>query len=226
MELLNRKNLLSSGVVANNRMNRERRLAGSNSYRKDLFFDATDFLRKRLTNSEPAAWLDIGCGSGRALIEAARVLEDFSGNWQITGIDLAGMFYEYPAALSNLKLIETAVEDFDPPRQFDLITSVHGLHYIGDKLAIIRKAARWLKADGFFAANLELQNLKLAGKRNSARAFSAFLRKAGFTVDSRKHLISLPGKRDFDLPFTYLGADDKTGPNYTGQPVVDSYYEL
>lgn len=26
------------------------------------------------------------------------------------------------------------------------------------------------------------------------------------------------------LPYAYLGADDGTGPNYTGQPAVDSYY--
>ena len=29
-----------------------------------------------------------------------------------------------------------------------------------------------------------------------------------------------------DLPYRYLGADDRAGPNYTGQPAVDSYYEM
>jgi len=28
-----------------------------------------------------------------------------------------------------------------------------------------------------------------------------------------------------ESPFRFLGADDTTGPNYTGQPVVNSYYE-
>ena len=207
-------------------MNRERRLAGGNSYGKDLSFDAARFLRARLARSGAASWLDIGCGSGRALIEAAQLFGDPSGGLRITGIDLAGMFDEYPAELSPLELLETAIEDFEPPGKFDLITSVHGLHYIGDKLAVLQKAARWLKTDGFFTANLELQNLKLAGKRRSPRTFSAFLRKVGFVVDSRKHLLLLPGSRRFDLPFRYLGADDQTGPNSTGQPVVDSYYEL
>ncbi len=27
------------------------------------------------------------------------------------------------------------------------------------------------------------------------------------------------------LPFTYLGADDQAGPNYTKQPAVNSLYE-
>jgi len=27
-----------------------------------------------------------------------------------------------------------------------------------------------------------------------------------------------------DLPYTYLGADDRAGANYTGQPAVHSYY--
>ena len=29
-----------------------------------------------------------------------------------------------------------------------------------------------------------------------------------------------------NLPYRYLGADDQAGPNYTGQPAVDSYYEV
>ncbi len=33
------------------------------------------------------------------------------------------------------------------------------------------------------------------------------------------------GPRKLDLPYRYLGADDRSGPNYTGQPAVTSYYE-
>ena len=216
---------MSSGVVANNRMNRERGISGSNSYRKDLSFDVTAFLREKTAAAEKVSWLDIGCGTGRALIEAARDFKDCAGNLRIIGIDLAGMFHPCPAELKHLKLLETPVEDFEPPEKFDLITSVHNLHYIGDKLAVINKAAGWLKTDGYFAANLELRNLKLAGKQDSSKTFAGLLRKAGFVVDNRKHLITLQGNRNFDPPFRYLGADDKAGPNSTGQPVVDSYYE-
>ncbi len=76
-----------------------------------------------------------------------------------------------------------------------------------------------------FLANLELKSLKLIESQNSKRIFSGFLRKQGFTVDNRKHLLALKGKRNFTLPFEYLGADTEAGPNFTGQPAVDSYYK-
>jgi hypothetical protein len=34
----------------------------------------------------------------------------------------------------------------------------------------------------------------------------------------------LNSPRDLDLPYDYLGADDRAGANYTGQPTVHSYY--
>ena len=213
-------------------MNRERGIAGKNSYEKDLSFNPLEFLQKRLLKNEPVSWLDICCGTGRALIEAAHFFagfgqaENLSGKLQITGIDLAGMFQEYPAELKYLKLLESAVEEFEPRQKFDLITCVHGLHYVGDKLSIIQKAARLLKEDGIFLANLELRNLKLVEKQNSHQVFSDFFRQQGFAVDTRKHLLSLKDQRNFDLPFSYLGADDKAGPNSTGQPAVDSYYKI
>ena len=33
------------------------------------------------------------------------------------------------------------------------------------------------------------------------------------------------GRMTIDLPYRYLGTDDRAGPNYTGQPAVDLYYE-
>jgi SAM-dependent methyltransferase len=231
-ELLNQEKLLNSGVVANNRMNRGRGCLGKNSYRKDLSFDPVEFLQERLMNNESVSWLDIGCGEGRALIEAATFFtdnnsqENLSKKLRIIGIDLAGMFREYSPELKYLTLLEISVEDYEPVQKFDLITCVHSLHYVGDKLSVIRKATRSLKEDGRFVANLELKNLKLAEKQNSTGTFSRFLRKQGFTVDYRKHLLALQGKRSFDLPFDYLGADDKAGPNSTGQPAVDSFYKF
>lgn len=231
-ELLDNRKLLVSGIVANNRMNRERGILGNNSYRKDLSFNAVEFLEKRSRAAESAAWLDICCGEGRALIETAEIFagcgraENPSRSLQIIGIDLAGMFRQNRPELKGLNLLETAVEDFEPPQKFDLITCVHGLHYIGDKLSVIRKAAEWLKADGIFLANLELNNLKLVDKADSGKIFTGFFRNNGFVFNKRKHLLSLQGNRLFDLPFEYLGADDKAGPNYTGQPAVDSYYKF
>jgi hypothetical protein len=51
------------------------------------------------------------------------------------------------------------------------------------------------------------------------------LRAAGFTYDSRTRRIRRAGPFSGTLPFRYLGADDRAGPNYTGQPAVSSSYE-
>jgi SAM-dependent methyltransferase len=231
-ELLNQKKLLTSGVVANNRMNRSRGCAGSNSYQKDLSIDVIEFLQQKLVNNDSVEWLDICCGEGRALIETATFFanrdagENSSNNLRITGIDLAGMFREFPADLARLQFLEMPIEEFKPLQEFDLITCVHGLHYLGDKLSVIQNAASWLKKDGIFLANLELNSLRLFEKKNAQRVFSAFLRKQGFEFNSKKHLLTLKGKKVFDLPFEYLGADDQAGPNYTGQPAIDSHYKI
>ncbi|MEV4144021.1 hypothetical protein AB0J40_10155 [Amycolatopsis sp. NPDC049691] len=51
------------------------------------------------------------------------------------------------------------------------------------------------------------------------------LRAAGFSYDPRARRIRRDGHFTGTLPFRYLGADDRAGPNYTGQPAVRSYYE-
>src|SRR5258708_16035460 len=85
--------LESSSVVANAAMNRERNLAGPNSYSRDLGFDVKGFLIERLEKQQRVAWLDLCCGTGKALIQAAEICqqEGFSAQISITGIDLAGM---------------------------------------------------------------------------------------------------------------------------------------
>lgn len=114
MHLLNSKELETSSVVANCTMNRERRLAGSNSYGRELGLDILDFLRAR-SHVAPVRWIDLCCGIGRALIEAATELaQDNDTKYiKIEGIDLAGLFdpNSYPNVLS---LYEQAVESWEP----------------------------------------------------------------------------------------------------------------
>lgn len=230
--LLNNSILLDSSVVANNRMNRGRGCLGSNGYQKDLSFNPIDFLKERLVNNKFVSWLDICCGEGRALVETATYFADLersenaSFNLRLIGLDLAGMFCVFPSGLKNLTLLEISIEEYQPEQKFDLITCVHGLHYIGDKISVIRKAAQFLKKDGIFLANLDLKNLKLLEEQNSSKIFTEFFSAKGFIFDKRKHLLCLKGGKIFDSPFIYKGADDKTGPNYTGQPAVDSYTKL
>lgn len=225
--LLDQAKLLSSGVVANNLMNRARVCAGGNGYQKDLKFELMEFLAKRLADGKEVGWLDLCCGEGRALIEVAEMFaaQNQFLNLRIIGVDLVGMFQTVTPLPESLTFVASAVEDFDPgAMRFDLITCVHGLHYLGDKLACLQKAAAWLKPDGVFLANLDVKNLKISGETKPARKFASFLRKNGFCYDAGKHLLTLHGAKNFEVPFEYLGADDAAGANYTGQAVVDSYY--
>ncbi len=227
MRLLCDDELERSAVVANCRMNRERDLTGSNGYAKEVGFHPLDFLKGRIAPGRPAAWLDLCCGSGKALIEAARIVHENGPGTEIeiVGVDLVGMFHRPDPGLSCLRLVEASLRTWHPDRSFDLITCVHGLHYVGDKLGLIARAASWLVEDGMFVASLDLHNLKFADGRQAGRKLTSDLRRSGLEYDRRRRLVVCRGRKAVDLPYRYLGADDRAGPNYTGQPAVDSYYE-
>lgn len=222
--LLKLSALEKSSIVANSLMNRQRKCSGGNSYQKELSFDILEFLKNRLNKNSEINWLDVACGQGNALIEAAESLAGQNKNLQIIGIDLAGMFQSFPPELDFLKLIETSFENFSTKTDFDLITCVHGLHYIGDKLAFMQKAISMLKTDGIFLANLDLDNFKFENGKKANRIIAKSLRNNGFEFDSKKHLLICRGRKEIKFDFEYLGADDTAGANYTGQAVVDSYY--
>ncbi|TWT29310.1 class I SAM-dependent methyltransferase [Blastopirellula retiformator] len=220
--LLERKALERSDIVANSQMNRRRGLTDANSYQRELGCDPVDILRDVCRQHGHAAWLDLCCGSGKALIEAAAIAKEESLLLKIVGIDLVDMF-DARCEQEGLQLIAASVDDYQPALPFDLITSVHGLHYLGDKLGVIAKAARWLTSGGRFVANLDAKNLRLEGRRTSNLIFK-YLRTAGFQYSPRMKRLELQGPCELDLPLAYLGADDSAGPNYTGQAAVDSYY--
>lgn len=226
MDLLPDDELARSPVVANCQMNRERSLAGSNGYDRELGFHPIDELRSRHESGQPLAWLDLCCGTGKALVEAVRIARDEGLDLEIVGVDLVGTFPTGKFSPPGLRLLEANLDRWRPDRPFDLITCVHGLHYIGDKLGLLTRASSWLTADGLFAASLDLANLVLAGGRPATRAFAASLRRSGFAYEARRHLLTRRGSADVSLPYRYLGALDNAGPNYTGQPAVDSFYEV
>jgi SAM-dependent methyltransferase len=225
--------LAASSVVANNAMNRERQLRGVNSYVRELGFDPLDSLLARLGDSgeldqsvhRSVGWLDLCCGSGRALIQAAEALQHggHGDRAAIVGVDLVDGFASRGSA-PGLHLVSASVAEWMPDRRFDLITCVHGLHYVGDKLAVLTRAASWLTDTGVLIADLDLSSIRLPGGRPAGRRLTTRLRESGFTYDSRRHVIICIGRRTVLLPYTYLGADDRSGPNYTGQPAVHSYY--
>lgn len=204
MSLLDDESLWRSSVVANCEMNRERGLA---SYRRELGID--------LALRPGARWVDLCCGSGKALAEAAR--EDVT----IVGVDLVD---HHVSARPGLSFVVVPVDQWEPDAPVDLVTCVHGLHYVGDKLGLLVRAASWLASGGRFVANFDVASVRRADGSPFGRVLTKALREAGFSYDNRTRRISYTGGGRPWLPFGYLGADDAAGPNYTGQPAVHSYY--
>lgn len=226
--LLDDAALEQSGVVANCRMNRERELVGTNSYTADLRLNPLEFLQERLRSMPTVAWLDLCCGSGRALIQAAEFFHSrgIADRVRIVGVDLVPMFQPQPPEPSQLRLMRGSLHSWNPDGRFDLITCVHGLHYVGDKLGVMTRAASWLKPDGLFLAHLDLRNVQLVDRKNAASILGRAFKTAGLNYDRARRVISCRGHRTVHLPCVYLGADDSVGPNFTGQPAVASIYAL
>ena len=228
MDLIPDDRLERSSVVANCAMNRERGLTGSNGYGRELGWDVVPMLRERSARTdEPARWLDLCCGSGRALLEAAEQLGT-AAPVEILGLDLVDHFAPLPQPNTVVRLRTGSVTTWSPPdgQRFDTITCVHGLHYVGDKLAVLSRVAAWLKPDGVFTASFDAASVRRSDGSPLGRSLTSALRRAGFAYDARNRRISRPGGGAAALPFIYLGADDAAGPNYTGQPAVHSYYDV
>lgn len=219
-ELLNDERLARSAVVANCAMNRERQLEGPNSYTRELGFHPLKRLAQREAGPGPARWLDLCCGSGRALVQAA----DQAGPAEITGVDLVDFFAPVPPSARSPRLVCADATAWEPESRFDLITCVHGLHYIGDKLGLLSRAVGWLADGGLLVADFDAASVRLPDGRPAGRPLSAALREAGFTYDPRRRRVTHDGIRKAPFPYAYLGADDQAGPGYTGQPAVHSYY--
>jgi SAM-dependent methyltransferase len=225
MELLGDDALERSGVVVNCQMNRQRTLTGSNGYTKELRLNPLDFLLTR--SGAKVRWLDLCCGEGKALGEAAQIIHEqgLDDKFDIVGVDLVAPPTPAEPEESYLRLLQASLGQWLPIGRFDLITCVHGLHYIGDKLGIVVRAASWLTGDGHFVANLDISNIKFADGRVASRIVAKELRRTGFNYDNRKKLVLCSRRIEAQLPFRYCGANDQAGPNYTKQPAVDSYYE-
>ena len=212
--LLDEKSLTRSSVVANSTMNRERGLLGTNSYTKDLGFAPLLWLK----TCEGGHWLDLCCGSGLALIEAAGLCA--GQGIEIVGVDLVGLFAEGGDTFPHLRLIESPLAECVLEGPFALITCVHGLHYVGDKLGILAKYAALLSETGRLVGHLDLGNIQGIERRK----LLALLPKHGWRYDARRHLIEGTALSQ-PLPLRYLGARDHDAPNFTGQPGVNSFYE-
>ena len=203
--MLDQQRLERSPVVANNAMNRERGLTG---YQAELRFNILEHL------GPGSSWLDLCCGQGRALDEVAPLLPQV----YLEGLDLVDFFT--PSVNARVLRHLSSLESYRPQRQFSLITCVHGLHYVGDKLAAIERALGWLEPDGLFLAHIDCNNIRLGHRPAKPALFG----RLGLDYHPRFRLLR-SGPRQISFDWRYLGADDRAGPNCTGQPAVNSHYE-
>jgi ubiquinone/menaquinone biosynthesis C-methylase UbiE len=217
VHLIGDDELASSSVVANRDMNRQRGLTGRDGYARVLGIDLLGILGR----PDTTRWLDLCCGTGSALLAAAALPRGHE--LEITGVDLVDFFAAEPPPA--VRFVVASIMDWQPEHRFDLITCVHGLHYVGDKLGLLTKVASWLTTNGQFVANFDTSSICLDDGAPAGRHLTTALRTAGFDYDGRANRISRRGHAEVTLPFQYLGADDQAGPNYTGQPAVHSYYE-
>lgn len=216
MKLLTENELIWSPIVANNRMNRKRGANGVNSYEKDLFFNPTKYLNDCLVKQGAVKWLDICCGEGNALIQYAKGLSGQEGVW-LKGIDLVDQFQDIPVHVSCIEFEVRSIVNWVPSEKYDLITCVHGIHYVGDKLQVLANVSGALQPSGKFIANIDLNNIQGVDVKK-------LLAQYAIDYHPKRKLLTCTGPRQMDISWTYEGADDQTGPNYTGQEAVTSYY--
>ncbi|HEV2637624.1 MAG TPA: methyltransferase domain-containing protein [Actinocrinis sp.] len=210
-------------------MNRVRGLSGVNSYARELGFEPFEWLVGRgrgLGVDGGVGWLDVCCGAGLALLEAERrfVEEAPEVDVALVGVDLVD-YFGASARSGRLSLVAQSAGEFRAERDFDLVTCVHGLHYVGDKLGLIGRLVALLGVDGLFVADFDVELVWEVGGRSAARRVLGALRRAGVEYDRRRHRISCTGARVLEFGGRYLGADDAVGAGYTGQAAVRSYYE-
>lgn len=228
MRMLPAGDLLSSSVVANATMNRGRGLSGVNSYERDLRFSITEFLAERLRERGGAVWYDACCGQGKALVEAGRQFA--AAGWghqvQIVGVDLVPMFTPEKAPNVNLQAADVAAWTLERPA--DLITCVHGLHYLGDKLGFLQNAYSMLAPGGLLLGHLDVSNvLAVESGLPLWRQAARYAVKNDAVLEIKGHVLRVQRTNaPLDFGVTYQGGTVSKQSNYTGITVIDSWYAM
>ena len=204
MNLLSDDELEASAIVANCRMNRQRQLLGGNGYDKELGVNPIEFLQELATESiAPIRWLDLCCGTGRALIEMAEHCQgsEFEDRIEIVGIDLVDYFFPVPTSIKSLELKTASLSRWAPASsaKFDLITCVHGLHYIGDKLGLLERICGWLKPAGTFIGQLDLDNVRDQSGQKVAKILLQTFRKNEFDFCPRRRRLRSDGAKEISF---------------------------
>jgi trans-aconitate methyltransferase len=144
---------------------------------------------------------------------------------KLKGIDLVNTFLPVDQHIKCIEFESESLIDWMPDQTYDLITCVHGLHYLGDKIKVIEVAISALSPSGLFIANLDLNNIVIEGANKRSYLKNSFKQ---YDIDYNSRLKMLKKIRGMTIKFNlrYLGANDEYGPNYTGQDSVTSYYSI
>ena len=129
---------------------------------------------------------------------------------RMEGWDVAGLFMESLTPFPTVQFVADTLAQWQPTHGYDLITSVHGLHYMGDKLGLIQKCVGHLTQDGIFMGNLDLRNIKKLDGRSLDRPLRKMLSGYGIHYHPRRHLLTCQGPKQINLSLHYAGANDKT----------------
>lgn len=228
--LLNDEALLASETVTNGAMNRGRALTGVNSYERELRMDIGAFLARRVEERGQALWYDACCGEGRALREAIALWADqsWASRVQILGVDLWDGFVPVSAS-GSVRFVAADVTTFDPDTEADLVTCVHGIHYLGDKLAFLERCYACLAPGGVFVGHLDSDSLRFAPDP-AVSTWANLLRRTrsgGAAAEYRKHVLRIE-KNAATLRFgmLYAGASIAERPNFSGMIGIDSWYRV
>jgi len=96
-------------------------------------------------DSSPRSVLDIGCGTGFVLAQAA-------GRWpeaELTGLDIApAMLREAQRKIPHLTVLRADASECDLDQSFDLIFSCMMLHWFAQPAEMLRRWRRWLTPQG------------------------------------------------------------------------------
>ncbi|MBC7863719.1 MAG: methyltransferase domain-containing protein [Bacteroidia bacterium] len=226
LHLLPENKLILSPIVANNKMNRERNASGINSYEKEFKFKPEKFLTDHINKYGKVKWLDLCCGQGKALVQCAEFLEknNFQNKAQLKGIDLIDYFIPVPTKINCLEFEVASLINWTPKEKYDLITCVHGIHYLGDKLLVLSKIFGAISKEGCFIGNFDLKSIVISVDPKNEKLKNIF-KVNGINYNGRTKIISCKGTKKINFGLKYLGADENAGPNYTGQEAVNSHYE-
>lgn len=140
----------------------------------------------------PATILDIGCGTGRLLREAALRWPSAA----LIGVDPAEGMVEIARKLTPGGTITRALAESLPlpDASVDLALSTLSFHHWGDQAVAFREIARVLRPGGHFilsdfAPPSILAQLHLTGRAQPATTRLRLLTDAGFTVERRQRVV-------------------------------------